>query len=252
MNIIRRSCGLALSCALIALLSVNIPAQIFSESFSDDFHSATLDRTHWVVSKINAQGRVTPTEQGLRLMLTVRNIAHFFAINVWLNCRIRGDFDVQVSYSLIDWSIASGIRLGLGVHPDPLPLGSTSLHGLLGRAAGLRTAISERISLERGVDTTHPNGGEFYVAELNGRQGRLFITTDRTGILRLTRVNNDFTAWYWDRGGKLWIPTGRWSVNPELKEDEWVALQLWGYERSPNITVLLEDFSLSAQELNCP
>ena len=254
MRRLRVICGLGLV-LIVALLPVSLlPAQTAQTSFSDDFHNTTLDLTRWTVGKLNARGEVTPTETGLKLALSVRNTAPYFALTVWLNCRIRGDFDAQVSYRLVDWPSASGIRLGIGVSPNTqnLPLTSTTLLGPTGRAAGLRTVLSERISLKRGVNTTRSNGGEFYAAELNGRESRLFPTANREGQLRVTRQANDFTAWYWDRIGRLWIPTGRWSLNPEVKDDEWVGLQLWGSERSPNVTVLLEDFSVSAQELSCP
>ena len=233
--------------------SQGLPAQSSTQSFSDDLRSETLNYARWIIGKINVRGEVFPTSDGLRLTLTVRNIAPFFALNVWLNCRIVGDFDAQIRYSLKDWPYHSGIRLGLGVHPNPLPLGSTSLHGLTGDAKGLRTVVAERISLKRGVATQYPNGGEFYIAEMNGREGRLFPTADREGQLRLTRVSNDFTAYYWDRSGKLWVPTGRWSVNPKVRDDEWLTIQLWGRERSPNITVYVTDFSIRAQQLvGCP
>jgi hypothetical protein len=243
---------------IISMLFVSWGAAVQQSSqqvFSDAFRSDSLDRTHWVIGKINVRGGgVAPTKQGLRFSFKIlQNFGPFYALNVWLNCRIVGDFDAQIRYSLKDWPYRSGIRLGLGVHPNPLPLGSTSLHGRLGDSQGLRTAIAERISLEGGVVTNYPSGGEFYVAEMNGREGRLFPTADWEGQLRLTRVGNDFTAWYWDRGGKLWVPTGRWSMNPKVRDDEWLAIQLWGRERSPNITVYMTDFSIRAQQLvGCP
>ncbi len=241
-----------LAAVLTVLLGSNIPAQTATQSFSDSFHSNTLDRSHWVIGKVNAQGEAIPTQEGLRLTLSVRNVAQFFALTAWLNCRIPGDFDAQVDYRVVDWPYASGIRLGLGAHPNPLPLGSTSLHGLSGDVRGLRTVISERISLQAGAVTTHTTGGEFYTAELNGRQDRLIATSDRSGKLRVTRVQNDFTAWYWDIGSRVWIPTGRFSLSPQVKDSEWLALQLWGYNQSPNITVIVEDFSVSAPTLSCP
>ncbi|OGF52733.1 MAG: hypothetical protein A2Z21_08115 [Candidatus Fraserbacteria bacterium RBG_16_55_9] len=238
---------------LIVLVGLSLSAQSTTQSFSDSFHNTTLDRTHWVIGKINAQGDATPTQDGLQLTLTPRNLSTYFALDVWLNCRIRGDFDAQVSYRLVDWPNQSGIRLGLGVHPNPLPLGRTSLLGLAGtNAVGLRTAISERISLKPQAVTIYPNGGEFYAAELNGRQGQLYITPNRSGKLRITRIQNDFTAWYWDQGGNMWLPAGRWSVTSQVKDDEWIALQLWGRNDSPNITVKVENFSVSAQTLSCP
>jgi hypothetical protein len=246
--------GLGLPLILAVFPASQMPAQTAQTSFSDSFHSKTLDLTHWIVGKLNVRGQAIPTEDGLKLTLSLRTIAPYFALTVWLNCRIRGDFDAQVSYRLVDWPPSNGIRLGIGVSPNTqnLPLTSTTLLGPTGRGGGLRTIISERISLKRGVDTSHPNGGEFYAAEMNGRESRLFPTANREGQLRVTREANEFTAWYWDRVGRLWIPTGQWTVNPDVIDDEWVGLQLWGFEKSPNITILLEDFSVSADELSCP
>jgi hypothetical protein len=235
---------------LFAFARSPLAAQTTTQNFSDSFHSTTLDRTHWTVGKIQAHGEAIPTQDGLRLTLTPRNVTPFFALNVWLTCRIQGDFDAQVSYRLVDWPYASGIRFGMGVHPSPLPFGSTSLHGLTGNASGLRTVISERASLkpQDGIRS----GGEFYTAEVNGREGRLIPTVDRSGKLRVTRVHNEFTAYYWEAPTRVWIPTGQFSLNAQVGDDEWIAFQLWGYDESPNITVMVEDFSVSGQMLNCP
>lgn len=188
----------------------------------------------------------------MQFSFTVRNSAPFFALNLWLNCRIEGDFDARVSYRLETWPPANGIRMGLGVHPNPLPLGSTTLHGLTGKARGLRTVISERVSLRRGEETLHPSGGEFYTSEINGRQARYIPTAHREGKLRVRRENFNFTTEYWDPIGRLWVPTGQWSSNPQVEDDVWVTIQLWGRERSPAITVYFQDFSVEAQRLGCP
>ncbi len=252
MRMIRWSWSVQWAVALLILLGATTPAQ--TEKFSDSFHNTTLDATHWLVARINVQGEATPTAEGLRLSLSSRNRSRFFAITVWLNCRIPADFEAQVAYRLVDWPPASGIRLGLGVSPNrlALPLASTSLHGTTGDAAGLLVLISERISLRPEENSSQPNGGEFYLSEFNGWTNRFFPTLDRDGRLRITRLGNNFTSWYWDKGGRLWIPTGQWSLNPEVRYEGWVALQLWGHEESPKVSLLLEEFSLSAQGLSCP
>lgn len=236
----------------ILLLSIIALAQTSFQTFRDTFRSSSLDRVHWVIAKYAVQGDVTPTDKGIRFSLRqLVNTGPFYALNLWLNCRIEGDFRAQVSYRLETWPPANGIRLGLGVHPNPLPLGSTTLHGLTGNARGLRTVIAERISLKRGEDTLHPSGGEFYTSEINGRQARLIPTAHREGKLRLRREANNYTTEYWDPIARLWVPTGRWSVNPEVKDDVWVTMQLWGRERSPAIVLYFEDFSVEAERLGC-
>lgn len=245
-----RSIGIVL--LFLLLTAGTLLAQSGSGTFSDPLRRPALDAAYWVVGRINAQGSVIPTERGVQLSLTVRNTAPFFALNLWLNCRIEGDFDAQVSYRLETWPPANGIRLGLGVHPNPLPLGSTTLHGLTGKARGLRTVISERISLARGEETLYPSGGEFYTSEINGRQARYIPTAHREGKLRVRREASHFMTAYWDPIGRLWVPTGQWSSNPQVEDAVWVTIQLWGRERSPAITVYFQDFSVEAQRLGCP
>jgi len=232
-------------------LGPSLPAQTETPSFSDDLRDRTLDRQHWNVQRFNSHGNIAATEDGLEMTLTLRNVAKFFAHNVWLDCRISGDFDARLTYELAEWPRVSGVRLGLGVHPDPMPFGSTTLHGVLGDADGKLTAISERISLGRDVESTYPSGGQFYVSEMNGRQGRLHVTTHRQGQLRISREGTTYKAWYYDDDGDLWIPTGQWSLNPSLRQDVWATIQLWGRERSPHVEVLIRDFSLTADELAC-
>lgn len=242
--------GLLVTLALGAI-GPTLPAQPDGPSFTDDLRESTLDREHWVVEQHRAQGNVVATEDGLRLTLTVRNVSNFFAHNVWLDCRIGGDFDARLSYELTEWPRASGVRLGLGVHPDPMPFGSTTLHGVLGDASGELTAISERISLSRDVEPTYPGGGQFYASEMNGRESRLFVTTHQQGRLRISREGTTYKAWYYEEADDLWYPTGQWSVIPELRQDEWVSIQLWGRERSPHVEVLVRDFSITADDVDC-
>ena len=241
----------ALVGVVLGVASPLLPAQTDQPSFSDDFRDRTLDRELWSVQRFQSRGEITATDDGLQMSLSVRNVSKFFAHNVWFDCRLSGDFDARLTYELTEWPRASGIRLGLGVHPDPKPFGSTTLHGVLGDPNGLRTAISERVSLKRNENSTYPSGGQFYVAEMNGREGRFHVTTHEQGRLRISREGTTYKAWYYDDQGDLWIPTGQWSVISELREDEWVTIQLWGRERSPQVDVLVRDFSITADELAC-
>lgn len=239
----------ALSALLVLLLAMGISAQQSTATFSDGFHNTTLDSKHWKVGKLNAVGNASPTSQGLQLTLSVRNVASFFAEDVWFTCRIKGDFSAQVDYRLVDWPTNSGIRLGLGVRPAALPLGSTTLHGVNGKERAALAAIAERLNLRPNEISEQPGGGEFYAGEFNGSQTSLTPTAHTSGKLRIARAKDQFTIFYWD--GKLWAPIGFWSPTTSI-EEEWLAIELWGFESSPNIQIFLENFSISAGALNCP
>ena len=238
----------ALSALLISLLALGVLAQQSGTTFSDSFHNRALDNTHWKAGKVNAFGGITATAQGLQMTLSSRNATDFFAETLWLTCRISGDFSAQVDFNLLDWQAYNGVRLGIGVRPNALPLGSTALNGTNGKTSGLRGAIAERLSLVPGQASAQPSGGEFYVGEFNGIP-TFFVPTGRpSGKLRMARVQSLYTSYYWD--GKLWVAVGSWAPTSGV-EDVWLALQLWGYESSPGVQTVLENFSITANALNC-
>ena len=234
---------------LVPLLVWGTFAQQGQATFADSFQNTTLDGSHWKVGKLNAMGSISPTSQGLQLTLSLRNVDNFFAETVWLTCRIRGDFSAEIGFKLLDWPANSGISLGIGVRPVALPLGSTTLHGVTGKERSTLAAIAELINLKRNQSSSQPGGGDFYLGEFNGNHTFLTPTGRKSGKLRITRVKDQFTAFYWD--GKLWVPLGFWSETNKAG-DEWLALQLWGFKSSPNIKIILENFSISAAGLNCP
>ncbi len=237
---------------LFLLGGITPAANVAQGEFSDSFRERTLNRQKWAVEPFDSHGQVTPTEAGLELTFTRTNTADFFAHTVWLKCRISGDFDARISYKLNTWSRRSGINLGLGVHPDPKPFGSTTLHGIFDDPTGLRTVISERVSLGRDNMFGY-RPGEFYLSEMSGQVGRPFTTTHRDGQLRLKRDGFRYKAMYWDPEGDLWVPSGQWTINPEIvaEEDVWVVIQLWGRNETPPIKLRVRDFSLTADSLGC-
>jgi hypothetical protein len=249
MNSQRATRYLGLFSVIVILLVLSAAAQQTANSFSDDFHKTTLDSTHWKSVKNNAIGTTTPTAQGLEVSLKFGNQG-FYAEHIWLTCQVHGDFDAQVSYTLVDWPTESGVRLGLGVLPNARPLGSTTLVGVNGSGSGLRNAITERVTLAPGEIVAEPGGGDFYAAAFNGNLTQLITTRRLSGKLRLQRAGTTFTASYYDPDLKIFSPLGVWSVLNA--EDEWLALALWGrYSLIDTTTVRLENFSITASALGC-
>ena len=115
-------------------------------------------------------------------------------------CQLRGDFDVQVSYTLVTWPDGNGTRLGL------------------------TTGWSmDRVSFGAGKDH-QGRSNESYMAEVNGAGKGITATTHQSGALRLQRVGNTMYAYRLE--GSSWVlqysgraPTGdsfsiaAWSEN---------------------------------------
>jgi hypothetical protein len=94
-------------------------------------------------------------------------------------CLLRGDFDVQVAYTLVTWSDSSGTRLGL--------------------TAGWSV---DRVSFGGPKDYSgRPR--EAYMVETNGSGKGITATTHRSGALRLQRGGNTIYAYRLE--GSSWV-----------------------------------------------
>jgi hypothetical protein len=94
-------------------------------------------------------------------------------------CQLRGDFDIQVSYTLVTWPDSNGTRVTL------------------------TTGWSvERTSL--GPPKDYPGRPrEVYMVETNGSAKGMTATTHRSGALRLQRVGNTMYAYRLE--GSNWV-----------------------------------------------
>lgn len=119
---------------------------------------------------------------------------------------LRGDFNVQVDYYLLDWPEGSGIRVGLGLFPA-----TTGQMGNVNRASYGR-----------------PEGGptDSYAADLQGSGGGV-PTTHMSGSLRLARFGNKVTAGVLVDGQWVEIHTGEFST-----ANYHFAFTAWGHNGS--------------------
>jgi hypothetical protein len=94
-------------------------------------------------------------------------------------CQLRGDFDVQVSYTLIAWPDGNGTRL----------------------------ALTTGWSMERtsfgGAKDYPGRPREAYMVETTGSGKNITATTHRSGALRLARVGNTMYAYRLE--GSSWV-----------------------------------------------
>jgi hypothetical protein len=141
-------------------------------------------------------------------------------------CRLRGNFDIQVSYTLDVWPDGNGTRLGI-----------TSGWSMTRASFG-------------GPKDYPGRPREAYGAEMNGSAKAITATTHRSGALRLTRVGTTMNAYRLD--GSTWVlqhsakaPSGdvpfsiaAWSENAVFTDRDVVAA--------------FDDFVITAGTLICP
>jgi hypothetical protein len=158
-----------------------------------------------------ADAAQAPNGQGFNMM----------AAQVGTECRFLGDFDVSVSYELIDWPPANGVMLQL--------------------AAWFR---SSNMGIVR---QSQRSGAEIYWA-WHGSSGTSVGTLDRRGALRLSRVGSHVAGYIRANGRwvRIWSSTASGAPTIGLQAmstDEWFA--------DAPVTAAFDDFEIKAAKPVC-
>ncbi|MDP3973462.1 MAG: hypothetical protein Q8P92_01385 [Candidatus Daviesbacteria bacterium] len=101
-------------------------------------------------------------------------------------CVLNGDFDIQVDYQLLEWPARNGVRMGIATGPDEFAEIIRMSWGQNESSPSFDPAIPE-------VYLTNPNRA-------------VIGTNDLSGKLRLTRIENVETGYYYDSVISSWIP----------------------------------------------
>jgi hypothetical protein len=160
----------------------------------DDFNDNLTDSTQWVKLPFG-QGPVAD-ETGGRMVITIPanttgGGASEPGVYLSLRCRLTGDVDVQVDFTLVTWPEKSGVRLGLSAY-----------------TTGGAVAVPERVGFASGDFT----GVESYVSHHAPGAILTFATSDTEGTLRVTRSGGTFTSYYWN--GAAWEAMQTSAVSP--------------------------------------
>lgn len=147
----------------------------YSATFTDDFNNGVLNLNVWITEIYGVTGEVAERNQRLEFTVPQNSVpAPSNSLTASLSCRslfqLRGDFDVQVDYALFN-----------GSHFDNGGIGLATLDG------GVWRYNSDTGSDVYGFAFETP-------------------TTDTTGTLRLVRLGNTATAYYYSAGN--WVSLG--------------------------------------------
>lgn len=173
--------------------------------------TSVSEQNHRLELSIASDAAAAPNGQGFTMM----------AAQVGTECRFLGDFDVTVSYALVDWPESNGVLLQL--------------------AAWFR---SSNASVGR---QSQQSGQEFYMA-WQGSSGTSLGTLDRRGALRLRRVGKQLASYIRVKGRwtRLWSSTASGAPTIGLQAmstDEWFAHQA--------VTVAFDNFEIEAAQPVC-
>lgn len=229
-----RFCGWKHATRLLGLVQATLlcaGSASASFSLSDDFNDHTLNSDIWTVFKAGEGPNVKEHRGWLEIMIPADSHGsgsgptygpHDFGAG-YITCQaIRGDFDVQVAFTLLDWPADNGVRSGVGLN--------------------LFFTAVERTSLA--PQDYAGFGGEFYLTHfLDGVQG-LVPTVDQAGKLRVTRVGNLMSGYYWN--GHEWSLIHQ---GPGPTADGLVSIVAWSHDqyfRGQDVKLAFDDFQLIA------
>ncbi len=198
----------------------------------DDFNDNLTDPTKWLTSVVG-DGPIISEEQG-RLAITLPANSEdapaqsFFGAGYLSICLLRGDFDLQVDYSLIDWPASNGVRVGLSLDSNSEPP---------------RDYNVSRVSFGNMDFLGEPREVYFYGDGITETQ-------QLSGNLRIKRAGTLLTGYYMD--GANWISLDAIQVTPA---DLHFGVSAWSHNyafANQNVKMAFDNLTILDGEIVCP
>ena len=180
---------------------------VLGQPIRDGFDDATVAAWIWESRRKGSGPTVAESHGRLEISLPEDSAGDPFSAGYKSVCRIRGDFDVQVDYQLLEWPSENGVRVGLAAAAPE---------------AG-RIGLVERISFGRSEFSGSPR--EAYLVHHGASVAGVVPTSDMSGTLRLLRSGSSVTGYYLSFGE--WILLGSDSVPTD---DATISLKAWSHD----------------------
>jgi hypothetical protein len=222
-----RSVSLCLALCSALLFGTQAHAQVLIEDFDDD----SIDPALWTAHVYGSGPQLAEVNGQLEIVIPATSSGADFGVKLSSNFLLRGDFEVQVDFRLIEWPYSNGVRLGLGTDQD----------GLLPHPG------VERISFGQSDYPWAPR--EAYLTDFPDGVHGITATDDAVGTLRLVRKGNWQTGYYHDPDGWVSIHTG-----PAPTTDVGIKIAAWsGYQFTQrDVTAAFDDLVVNRGVLVWP
>ena len=210
------------------------PTPVYVDDFNDGIKSSA-----WTALRQGQGADVQETDQHLEVSFAAgatEDPATDAMAGIYISrCRLTGDFDVRVDYSLPVWPAYNGVRVGLSAGPRQ----SVEYAGY----------AVERVSF--GAWEAYPMGGrEVYLADfVDGIRG-LIDTTHQAGALRLVRQGSILRGYYRDAAG--------WALIYEATAQSTTVtiwLSAWSHDfafAGQPVLVAFDNFTIANGQFACP
>ena len=207
------------------VLSISRPASQSERSFSDDFATSRLDQSRWDYGTQGVGPGVAIGEG--RMLMTIPANARSdpqtgsMSAVIGTRCAARGDYDVQIDWTAVEWPANGGVQITLAENPS-----------------GVAVFLDHDIDGGPGIANT---------TGAPGFRGPPF--SDSFGSLRLVRTRGTVVGYY--KVGGEWIAVGGPMKSPA--DAEFNASISSNTERFGRIQtrVAFDNFRMTADEMIC-
>ncbi len=242
-NVYRTLAGTAVAAILLAATAVTTLASGWvGTSLDDDFSDGVIDPVIWEAPSHSPRTHVFETYGRLEISHSA-NAQNDPGGNTWgaaldSRCELRGDFEIQVDFQLLDWPggtpgtpgspYGNGMRIALGTDA-----------GWLERTSFSRNEIDENYYF--GGDY-----GEIDIVDIPQIPGYHLI-----GGLKLERAGNRLTASYQDSPGGTWVDI---ATHYAPSDPTRFMLNTWSHDEyfaDRFVRIAFDDLNVSADLITC-
>ena len=204
----------------------------------DDFNDNAINPSCWTTLPSGFGPTINETNQRLEMVFpancTSEPVSGAFGEGYQSVCRLNGDFDMQIDYSLIDWPSENGVRIGFGVSEVPIEL-------------GVGCAPVERVSFGNNEHTGWPR--EVYLTEFSDGVKGVTATSDLSGKLRLVRAGTTLSGYYFSNGSWVLVHSG-----PVTAADVYIVIAAWSHNSifaDQGVKIAFDNFVVNQGDLSC-
>ena len=175
------------------------PAQRLQRSPAPAHPSDFSDTAKWTRYVVGTGVQVTPSGNGFDVEYSAEAGGADVLSGAYVSTfALRGDFTVDIDYTLKTWPAANGVRLGLGVRPY------FSAH---------RASTQE--------------SGETYSFAMRPVGSSDVLTDDQRGSLRIARRGETISGYYRSSPNGEWVLLGSRSAEPALQKELQIHVESW-------------------------
>jgi len=216
--------GARLALGVMLVLVAPSGAQVLLEDFDDN----SIDDAWWSVDLYGSGPQLAEVNQQLEIALPGTSSGADFGARLVSEFVLRGDFDLQVDFRLLDWPFSNGVRLALAIVGE---------YGL------------ERTSF--GSQADYPSWPrEVYLTDFADGVHGITATEDVTGTLRLVRTGATQTGYHASAGQWVAIHTG-----PAPSGDVAIQVHAWSHDyafRDWNVLAAVDNLAVTSGEVIWP